>query len=108
MNTFEIHECPNPSQPLGLGSSKGLGAWVPAHERQPSDGELVAVYCAGASMCDVWPARWCARNKSFQDGYGLFEQDEVTHWMLLPAPPQVVSDAPNVRANRANDGATGA
>ena len=25
MNTFEIHECPNPSQPLGLGSTEGLG-----------------------------------------------------------------------------------
>lgn len=25
MNTFEIHECRNPAQPLGLGSSDGLG-----------------------------------------------------------------------------------
>ncbi len=25
MSTFEIHDCPNPSQPLGLGSSEGLG-----------------------------------------------------------------------------------
>ena len=29
MNTFEIHECPNPSQPLGLGSSEELGRAVP-------------------------------------------------------------------------------
>lgn len=29
MNRFEIHECPNPSQPLGLGSSEGLGCDAP-------------------------------------------------------------------------------
>ena len=31
-------EADKSSPPLGLGSSEGLGAWVPAHERVPATG----------------------------------------------------------------------
>jgi Lar family restriction alleviation protein len=72
MSTFEIHDCPNPSQPLGLGSSEGLGPAVPERaalaacpfcgERprltlRPDDAEAmtyfaaVACYCGGYSAC---------------------------------------------------------
>ena len=30
MNTFKIHECPNPAEPLGLGLGEGLGPLVEA------------------------------------------------------------------------------
>lgn len=46
MNTFEIHECPNPSEPLGLGLGEGLGPTPRADEHPYTYASTQATNCA--------------------------------------------------------------
>lgn len=62
------------------------GGWRTVAEATPEVGQLVAVHSPGAMICDVWPARY-TRFGNFDAGGGWFEQDEITHWMPLPAGP---------------------
>lgn len=59
--------------------------WLTLADATPEIGQVVAVNAPGAMMCDLWPARWTGHN--FDAGGGWFEQDEVTHWRPMPAPP---------------------
>jgi hypothetical protein len=97
MNTTEN----NPSsQPLGLASTEGLGAWVPTGERLPSHNATVLVWRCGVfnrltpghvqittfRLTGDGP-RWDADHYSLPLPASLVRR--VTHWMLLPAGPAV-------------------
>jgi hypothetical protein len=121
MTTKDIPENHEPAPPLGLGSSEGLGAWVPVADRLPEPGAAVLVACGkfvmravhvphmafceathgyfepeGAAYYDegtdetYWPAGWYEWNQHEETHWAL--DDEPTHWMPLPAPPE---NAPN-------------
>ena len=105
--TTESHDDHQPGSPLRLGSSEGLGAWLPI-ETAPRDGTwmlLAGGQCdfdeesdnkarpvvgqwSNELNCDETDWHW---QFAWYDGgyYGVYEHP--THWMPLPTPPE----APN-------------
>jgi hypothetical protein len=62
--------------------------WIDVKDGYPTkDGMLVVVFDP-QNHPTVWPAKWDAKNRTFDSNGGWFERDEVTHWMPLPPPPK--------------------
>ena len=89
IKTYIVRECRERLVAEIAALIEGL-SWVSVKDRLPDeDGMLVAVFCPeGASIADLWPARWDAVNKCFSAGGGWFETNEVTHWIRLPELPK--------------------
>ena len=105
----------NSDQPLGLGCSEGLGAWLRSEDRLPEPGKPVLVACGKQVMRAVhapkftlsedqwgeflpdggeydeatdatyWPEGWYEWNQHEETHWQL--DSDPTHWMPLPAPP---------------------
>ena len=88
MSTFKIHDCPNPSEPLGLGLGKGLGAWLPI-ATAPRDGTAVLCFRYLHGKPTVETASWKPHADAFggQAWHYAPGRDGPTHWMPMPAPP---------------------
>lgn len=76
-------------QPLGLGCSEGLGAWLPI-ATAPRDGRRVLVWIAdksytGHAFANLWFYSTDGRLGGGAEGYN--GDWNITHWMPLPAPP---------------------
>ena len=84
LDAQSVQSAYNPGETLSNGAQ--AGGWLTVAEATPAVGQLVAVHSPGAMICDVWPARY-TRFGNFDAGGGWFEQDEITHWMPLPAGP---------------------
>jgi hypothetical protein len=67
-------------------AAQPIPEWISVKDRLPDDGALVVIFDPESDQ-EVWPAKWGAENNSFDSNGGWFEQDEVTHWMLLPPAP---------------------
>ena len=97
------------AQPIGVGSSEGLGAWVRVTDRLPALGVDVLAfggpYKVGSPQiavvcCDETPDDdeglshgWFVREQARTDakgrhGWVWYYWGQATHWMPLPAPPQ--------------------
>jgi hypothetical protein len=113
MKTFEIHECPNPSQPLGLGSSEGLGPtrWtglVTTHERggYVAYGDyLEAMQTRDAKLAELREAARAFYNATIAaPGVRLSSQSAELRDIAKAAGEELrallVDLGPNVRANR--------
>jgi hypothetical protein len=82
----------------GAGQQRAPGAWQPI-ETAPKDGTPVLVARVGGNWSDEWPeiASWMKDGygpgywtNGAHDGYGDAEPPlEPTHWMPLPAMPNV-------------------
>ena len=83
--------------PLALKFNEWLGAWLPI-ETAPKDGTKILVFCPRLGACG--PATWdtcqyAKKPRTFWTHWGerIFgttrvRDDQPTHWMPLPAPPQ--------------------
>ena len=58
--------------------------WISVKDRLPEPGEYILVYCPTRKYAPVWLGWY------WEDFFYLFEQDDddVTHWMPMPKPPQ--------------------
>lgn len=81
-----------------------IGGWISVKDRLPSDNGCYLVYCmsyrnalafiAGFSTCleNVDEYNFEGEKRpgwfNYDDEYGFYEIDGVTHWMPLPEPPK--------------------
>ena len=73
------------------------GEWIPVTERLPEKGVPVIGWFPGATHsfeCAIneHDGVWC----EWGTGIYLYEDERPTHWMPLPAPPNMGSGKPNM------------
>lgn len=75
------------------------GEWIPVTERLPEEGVVVLAYLP--KQADVEGGVYAAMLSKLQTLRGTFSTSfgfgfEATHWMPLPAPPNMGSGKPNM------------
>lgn len=83
--------------PVKVASTAELGAWLPI-ETAPKDGTRIMVFCPWVGVCGPanWDVCWFAKKpRPFWTHWGeriwgtsRVREDQPTHWMPLPDPPQ--------------------
>ena len=83
--------------PVKVASTAELGAWLPI-ETAPKDGTRIMVFCPWVGVCGPanWDVCWFAKKpRPFWTHWGeriwgtsREREDQPTHWMPLPDPPQ--------------------
>ena len=66
-----------------------VGGWISVKERMPED--YVNVLIAMTDVAGTFVAVAWRENNGWNDGEGGWPEENVTHWMPVPEPPEEVS-----------------
>ena len=64
-----------------------MNNWISVKDRLPKMGQICLVY--RPEFCEMFVARYSSRDYLWMDNKGwTYRESSVSHWMLLPEPPQ--------------------